>query len=123
MTNQRLTEQVRRKFTDLEILAFKDHLASKVREHLEQKARRKEAVDGFNAVLKNIDDEIVQLSDQLEKGYEWVSGEVIIYLNSPEPGMKTVIQADTREELRTEPMTDRDRQQSLGFEDDSTQVN
>ena len=52
MTNQRLTEQVRRKFTDLEILAFKDHLASKVREHLEQKARRKEAVDGFNAVLK-----------------------------------------------------------------------
>jgi hypothetical protein len=114
---QRRFEKVRRAFSEPEIVAFKDLLAYKVREQLEQQELRAEAVGRFSATLKILSAEIAQLSDQLSSGSEWVDVELVILLDQPRPGLKTLVRVDNNEELRVEPMTPEDRQQSLGFEE------
>jgi hypothetical protein len=38
-------------------------------------------------------------------------------MDRPKPGMKTIIRADTSEELRIEPMTTREKQGTFGFQE------
>jgi hypothetical protein len=117
MNDQRRSEKVQRSFSEPEILAFQAELVRKTREQLEVGDAKAEATARFNADLKRLGEEIRQLSHLFELGFEWVEVEVIILLDQPAVGLKTLVRTDTGEEVRSEPMTPEDRQRAFGFEE------
>ena len=113
MNEPRLIEKVKRDFTPPELLAFKDELARKFREHIELSDAKAQVTGRMNEQLKTLYAEIEQLSDQIATGFEWIDGELIVLLDQPGPGQKTLVRVDTGEEHRIEAMTPEDRQRSF----------
>ena len=110
---QRCIEEAKREFTGPELLALKDELARKTREKFDQQATRKEVVSRLDAEIKVTNDEIFTLSDQIDKGYEYVDVEMIILMDQPRPGQKTLVRTDTGKDHRVDPMTAEDKQGSF----------
>jgi hypothetical protein len=114
---ERQYEQLRQPFTESEIAVMHDELVIEVGNVKELRGQKAAATNNLNAAIKNAEKSVWDLQGKLALGYQLVDVEVIAAMDDPEPGMKTIIRADTSERLRSEPMTLKERQSSFGFDD------
>jgi hypothetical protein len=108
-------EQVRRPFTDQEMADMHDALVQRLGDVEKLEAQKKQDNLVINAAIKGATKEVYDIRGKLAAGYEMIEVEVLAVMDKPKPGTKTIIRVDTSEELRTEPMSMRERQQSFGF--------
>jgi hypothetical protein len=117
MGDQRTYEQVRRNFTDKEMTDMHDALVQRVGEVKDLRSEKTQANASMNAAIKGTEKGVFDLQEKLALGYETVEIEVLAVMDRPTVGTKTIIRVDTGQELRTEIMTAREKQQSFGFEE------
>ena len=117
MADERTYEEIRYDFTDAELRAFGDDLAARNRERINLKEQRAAALAAFTASMRDIDQEIAKLTDQITTRGEMRRTEVMYRLDDPRPGWKTVFIVETNKDLRTEPMSAAEKQGTFGFTD------
>jgi hypothetical protein len=117
MGEQRQYEQVRRNFTEQEMTDMHDALVQRVGEVKDLRSEKTQANASMNAAIKGTEKGVFDLQEKLALGYETVEIEVLAVMDRPTVGQKTIIRVDTGKELRTEPMTAREKQQSFGFQE------
>jgi hypothetical protein len=115
MREQRQYESVRELFTEQQMAAMKDDLVQAVGEVKMLRTEKTASMSTMGAAIKAAEKLVFELQEKLSLGYEVIDVEVIAVYDEPEPGTKKIVRADTGKELRVEPMTARERQQSFGF--------
>lgn len=115
MSEQRQFEKVKRNFTEAELREMSEALIQSVGDVKTARTEKSAAMTALGAEVKTAEARVFELQEKLSLGYEVIEVEVVTAYDEPKPGMKRVIRADNGEELRTEPMTPRERQQSFGF--------
>lgn len=113
--SERQYEPIRRYFSEEELAALHDQLVVSVGEVRELRGQKTQAMTVYGAQIKTAEKSVWDLQEKLAMGFESVDVEVLAVMDTPTPGMKTVIRADTSEKVRVEPMTAREKQQSFGF--------
>lgn len=114
--SERQYESIRRYFSDEELASLHEQLVVQVGEVKDLRGQKTQANMIVNAQIKTAEKSVWDVQEKLATGYESIEVEVVPVMDTPKPGMKTIIRCDTSEKLRTEPMTARERQMSLGFE-------
>jgi hypothetical protein len=117
MGDGRQYEQVRRNFTEREMADMHEALVQRVGEVKDLRSEKTQANASLNAAIKGAEKGVFDLQEKLALGYEMVEVEVLAIMDRPVQGSKTIIRVDTGEDLRTEPMTAREKQQSFGFQE------
>jgi hypothetical protein len=117
MGDERQYESVRQPFTDKEMAAMHDLLVERLGDVEKLEAQKKQDTLVINAAIRGATKEVYELRGKLALGYAMVEVEILAVMDRPKPGSKTIIRVDTGEELRTEPMSLRERQGSFGFQE------
>lgn len=117
MGDQRQYESVRREFTEKEMADMHEALVQRVGDVKDLRSEKTQANATINAAIKGSEKAVYDLQEKLALGYEMVEVEVLAVMDRPTVGTKTIIRCDTGEELRTEPMTAREKQQTFGFQE------
>jgi hypothetical protein len=114
----RLYESIKYTFTADEIRELGEALARETQMLMDLK-EKKSALDAeLSAQMKAGGQRVADLTTKICNGYELREAEVMVMLETPHPGMKRTIRADTGETLRDEPMTMAEMQGSFGFGED-----
>lgn len=109
-------EEVKREFTDDELLEKGRHIA-RTRQDVERlEVEKKLAADSFKNQIEIRTKELDAFCKQIREGYETIPTPCDVVLNKPTPGMKSYVSQRTLVVVKTEPMTDAERQRSF-FED------
>ncbi len=100
-------------FTEPEMLDMGKRLA-RANERLDALAREKEeVVSAIKARASKIESEVSDLSQNLNKGYEYRDIECTVEYHKPENGKKTVTRLDTGELVEVTPMDAHEMQEQL----------
>jgi hypothetical protein len=113
--SERQYESIRRYFGKEELDGLHEQLVVQVGEVRELRGQKIQANTIINAQIKTAEKNVWDLQEKLATGYESIDVEVLPVMDTPKPGQKTIIRADTSEKIRVEPMTAREKQQSFGF--------
>jgi hypothetical protein len=108
-------ESVRRPFTNEELTAMHEQLVVEVGNVKDLRSSKTQTNATINAEIKGAEKNVWDLQGKLALGYELIEVEVITVMDRPTPGEKQIVEADSGNVLRTEPMTARERQASFGF--------
>lgn len=117
MMERRLYESVKYVFSQDEIRELGEALAREAQTVMDLKDEKKASVAGFNARIEAANSRVVGLTDRINSGFEMREVECLVLLETPRPGLKRLIRADTNEHIRDEPMTVAEMQNSFGFSD------
>lgn len=109
-------EQVRRDYTLDEIREKGQQIARLLQDQTRLESEKKLAADAFKNQIDSVEDSIRELGKEIRLGYETVPTPCDVVLNRPTPGMKQFVSQKTLAVIKTEPMTDAERQRSF-FED------
>lgn len=110
---ERQFESVRRDFTEPEIARMHEQLVVKVGEVRGLREQKATMVATVNTQIKTSEKEVWDLQGKLETGFEMVEVETLDLFDTPRPGWKTIIRADTNEHLRELPMSPREKQMQM----------
>jgi len=113
--SERQYEPLRRYFGEEELAGLHEQLVVQVGEVRDLRGQKTQTNTIINAQIKTAEKNVWDLQEKLATGYESIEVEVVAMMDTPQPGQKTIIRADTSEKVRVEPMTARERQSSFGF--------
>jgi len=108
-----ITELVKYHFTKDELEQIADEQAQQELAYSEVERTKAATTADFNAQLKALRKRLHELAMKRSSGFEMRDMNCSIYLNQPRNGQKQIIRPDTGEVLRTEAMTELERQQNL----------
>ena len=111
----RLYESVKYQFTNDEMRELGGALAREAQIVFDLREQKKNATASLTASITAANKRVGDLTTKINNGYEMREVEVIAEMDKPRPGIKTIWRVDTGEELRKEPMTMQEMQQSFGF--------
>lgn len=111
----RIYEELPYKFTRDELRLLGEDLARANQEVYTLRGNKKTTASSMEAAIKEAEARAAVLTRKLNEKSELRETEVHALMNTPRPGLKTIVRADSDEEIRTEPMTDADRQETLPF--------
>jgi hypothetical protein len=119
MGDERTYELVREDFTEQQMAEMHEALVVRLGDQENLEAKKKQENVTINAVIKGVAKEVHDLRANLANRYQMVKVEVLAVMDRPTLGTKTIIRVDTGAEVRTEPMTAREKQeqQSFGFQE------
>jgi hypothetical protein len=117
MGDGRQYELVREDFTDRQMAEMHDSLVVRLGDVENLELQKKQETATVSAAIKSAQKEVHDLRSNLANGYQMVEVEVLSVMDRPTVGTKTIIRVDTGAEVRQEPMTSREKQQSFGFQD------
>lgn len=109
-------ESVEHRFTGKELLALGKQLAAANQEVYRLRGEQKTVQSQMAAAVKGAEAIAAELSRKIENEREMREVEVSVLMDTPRPGLKTIVRKDNGEEIRTDQMTNDERQQSLNFE-------
>jgi len=109
-------ESVEHRFSGKELLALGKQLAAANQEVYRLRGEQKTVQSQMAAAVKGAEAIAAELSRKIENEREMREVEVHYQMDTPSPGIKTIVRADNGEPVRTEKMTNDERQQSLNFE-------
>ena len=115
MSEARLTERVRYKFTDDELRDLGVQLAREQQGVDTLRDEKAETTAAVNARIKEAERRVSEMAVKVTNGYDWIDVEIMQMLDEPRAGMKRIMRTDTGEHLRDEPMTAAEKQTSFGF--------
>ena len=116
MEENRVYEPVERELSRDEILTLAEDLALQNRLLIELKANQSTKNAEFAALRKETEQRISELSQKVHDKITLENVEVLILLDTPRAGMKSILRADNNQILRVEPMSPREKQGTFGFE-------
>ena len=114
----RTYEQVQYVFTDAEIQHLGEELARENQNLIDLREQKSSALAAITASIKEANQRAAELATKINNRCEWRDLEVCTLMDTPRPGMKTIVPIETPDvkfAIRTEPMTTAERQQSFGF--------
>ncbi len=111
------TEYLKCVLSDAEMTDLSQELAREIQALDRFQDQRKEVVACLEAQIETASAACRRLSALVTNGYEYRNVECEVYLNDPEPGQKTLYRTDTGEAVKTEKMTDAEKQQDLPFKE------
>jgi hypothetical protein len=109
-------ESVEHRFTGKELLALGKQLAAANQEVYRLRGEQKAVQSQMAAAVKGAEAHAAELSRKIENERELREVEVSVLMDTPRRGLKTIVRVDNGEEVRTDQMTNDERQQSLNFE-------
>ena len=115
MTEKKVMHQVKYAFSRAELLELGETLARATDEMREIDRRKKQAAADLAAELKRADGDVFLLSTKLKDKFEFREMPCIAVYGQPRAGLKTILRADTREEVETLPMDEYEMQEGLDF--------
>ena len=115
MSDGRLYEDLRYAFTADEIRTMGEALAQRTQELIGVRDAKAAAVAVYNGTLKELGEQIADLSQKVASGYELRAVEVMVLFDTPKVGTKRIIRIDSNQTVREEPMTHAEMQTSFGF--------
>jgi hypothetical protein len=110
---QTLYESCRYTFTADELRDLGAKLAQENQDAIELNEMKASVMADFAARLKASAKRIAEYSQKVTSRYEMRDMECVVMLDTPRPGLKTIVRVDTGEERRTEGMTEDERQGAL----------
>lgn len=111
----RLYEPIKYAFSGEEIRALGEALARENQTIYDLREQKASAVASLTASIKAANKRAADLTAKINNGYELREVEVLAMLETPRPGLKTIVRIDNNEEIRVEPMTLQEMQGSFGF--------
>jgi hypothetical protein len=108
-----MLEHLRYDFDDRELRQLGLKLAQATRVVYDLESEKKDETARFGAALKHANLQVADLAWKLNCGYELREVECMVLLDTPHPGMKHIIRADTMAFVREELMTAEERQGQL----------
>ena len=110
---QPITEWVRIPLTHEELLQRADEIAKLLTDAIRLKDEATEAAALYRGQIKAAEREMVRLKNEILERATRIRSECDVVLNHPRPGQKSIIAKATQDVVRTEPMTDAERQTAL----------
>src|SRR5262245_6800153 len=98
----RLYEAIERKLKPEELLALGEELADLNQLQIELVANKKTTLAEFTARRQEIDQQIAIIAGKIHTGIDTEQVELIILMDTPRPGRKSILRMDTNEVLRIE---------------------
>jgi hypothetical protein len=105
------------KLTPEERLGYGEELARESDALEDLKGEKKLTIQEIATRMNAAERRIRELTRKLTTGYEDRDVEVVIYLNTPEPGLKRVVRKESGQTVRTERMTPAEMQESFAFQE------
>lgn len=100
-------------YSQQELDERRDRLSAAALEYDAVEDEKKSASSVYNEQLKALRGEMRQIAKQIHRKGEDRAIDCIAEMHTPSVGFKTVIRLDTGEVVKTEPMTDDERQENL----------
>lgn len=100
-------------FTDQEKLELGKRLGEKTNAICQLEDEKSRATKDYGARIKTVENEVAGLSQRVREGYEFRDTECRVIFDTPEPGKKTVIRLDTKEQVSIDAMTNEEKQTSF----------
>jgi hypothetical protein len=113
----RLFESVKYSFSPEEVRDLGEALAREARTVFDLQERKANLTAELKTQIKAANGRVSDLATKINSGFEMREVEVLVLLETPGPGMKRVVRADTSEHIRDEPMTLGEMQRSFGFQE------
>lgn len=104
------------KFTRDELRQLGEQLALANQNVYTLRGNKKTTVASMEAAIKEAEERAADITRKLNEKSEMRATEVEALFDTPRIGLKTIRRVDTGEEIRTDPMSDLDRQATLTFE-------
>jgi hypothetical protein len=82
----------------------------------EMREAKQVTVSNMTASIKTVERNAAVLTQKILSGKEERSVEVMTFLDTPKPGVKSIVRLDTNETVRVEGMTIEEQQQAFHFE-------
>jgi hypothetical protein len=108
-------ESIEYRFSDDELLALGKQLAHANQEIYDLRAEKAAAMTSLNASIKGAEKIAAELTTKIERKSEMREVEVVPVMDKPRTGLKTMIRADTGEELRVAVMSMEEQQATIDF--------
>jgi hypothetical protein len=118
MSDIRTYENVRHDFAPEEVRNLGEQLAREAQIVYDLRAKKIALTAELTGQIKQGDKRAADLVSKINNGYELREIEVMVMLETPRPGQKTILRADTNETLRVEAMTMQEMQQSFAFREE-----
>jgi hypothetical protein len=109
-------ESIEYRFSDDELLALGKQLARANQEIYDLRTEKKAATSSLNASIGAAEKTAAELTMKIERKAEMREVEVVPVMDKPRTGLKTMIRADTGEELRVAVMSLEEQQATIDFE-------
>lgn len=100
-------------FTDPEKLELGKRLGEKTNQICQLDDEKSRATKDYGARIKTVENEVAGLSQRVREGYEFRDTECRVLFDTPEPGKKTVIRLDTKQQVSIDQMTTEEKQTSF----------
>lgn len=113
MRRNACTEYLKYDFTTSEANENAKLLARRTRALAEHELKKKQMVDDLKTEEEGLKADIAQFSRFVTDGYDFRMIECRIIFDDPKPGAKTIYRTDTGEAVKTEKMTDDEKQAEL----------
>ena len=114
-----IKEQVKVKLFDQDKAAMGVDLAQVCQEIDDVEAAKKASNKDFAATLETLTNKKDDLQHKINRGYELKEMDCMWVMSTPGPGQKTLVRADTNEEVRVEAMTMADAQLGMNLQSPS----
>ena len=113
---KKATLTLRCEYTDAELAFKRDELSTVIVRQSEVELRRSEVNRGFKEELDGLYSRASELAHQIKARGESHGVECVVEFHKPNVGEKTIIRLDTGELVRTEVMTEEERQEEIDFD-------
>lgn len=114
-------ESIEYRFSDEEILALGKQLAHGNQRIYTLRAEKASTMASLSAAIKEAEKIAAEITTKIERKSEMREIEVVPVMDKPRPGLKTMVRADTGEEVRIAVMTLEEQQSTLDFGNDKPQ--
>jgi hypothetical protein len=113
--DKRHYEEIRYDYTPDELRVLGLRLAQECQGMMDLEARKKEITAELGSQVKAAENRVSELTTRLNAGYEMREEEVLVVMDEPRPGMKSIVRISTNRPLREEAMTAAEMQRGFGF--------
>ena len=117
---KKATLTLRCEYTDAELAFKRDELSTVIVRQSEVELRRSEVNRGFKEELDGLYSRASELAHQIKARGESRDVECVVEFHKPNVGEKTIVRLDTGELVRVEVMTEDERQEEFGFDDETS---
>lgn len=113
---RKTTEVLKHTFTQEEVISKAMESAQEIQALESSRETLKEVSAQFKADIAKHEKRILELSRQINQGYDYRDMECEWHIDVPEPGMKSLFRLDSRELVRVDSMLPSEKQQELPLE-------
>jgi hypothetical protein len=110
---KRLTLRLYSEFSQQELDDKRDRISGAMLEYDDVEAEKKESNKEFSEAMKGLRGEMRSLAKAIKRRGEDRDIDCLAKFHDPQIGFKTIVRLDTGEIVKTEPMTDDERQDNL----------